>query len=169
MILYKDYRPQINSGDIIALTHKGWLPFWYSIQVQGVMFATKSPFSHVAVVWVVGSRVFIIESVIPYVRIFPLSWVGDFFHLPLNIGLNDEALDFALTMVGKKVKYSKLDGIKALCGVNTTLNHATQCAELVKMVQILNGLTLPNRPVPGDVVLDVMSLGVPLINVMNHE
>jgi hypothetical protein len=48
---YADIRPQIKSGDLIALHHDDWGSL-YDLQIQAVQTFTQSEYCHVAPVWV---------------------------------------------------------------------------------------------------------------------
>lgn len=168
MIKYNEIRPLIKTGDIIGQTHIGYKT-WDDKQVQLVMHATKSVFSHVATAWVVGTRVMVIEAVIPQVRIFPLSFLGDFYYFPMIIPFSDLSLDYLLTQVGEEVKYDKWEGVKAFFNKNDPTDKKTQCAEITKTGWEKSGLFLPGRAVPGDLCDNIMDLGVTQIKIKNEQ
>ena len=73
---YLSKRQEFKSGDLFATTHKSWKTF-YDLLVQGVRIGTQSEYAHVGILWCIGGRVFVVESVSPYVRITPLSKFAD--------------------------------------------------------------------------------------------
>ena len=97
---YAETRPRIRSGDLIALTHRSWSS-WYDVQIHAVRFFTQSEYSHVALVWEIGGRLFVIESVVPFVRIVPLSSLQKegFYWVPMDAPISDAELEFALSKV----------------------------------------------------------------------
>jgi len=119
---YNDTRPQIQSGDLIGFSHHNPA----SIVVQK---ATGSIYSHVAIAWVVGERVYVFEAVQPLVRIFPLSKLLPFYWCEIKKPLNDDSLNFLNFAVGSE--YSLKDCIRAFMG-ETTDDNRWQCAELCR-------------------------------------
>lgn len=127
---YDDIRSTIKSGDVLAWTHKEW-GSWNDFQIQFVRMFTRSEYSHVGVAWVVGDRVFVIEAVVPKVRVFSLSDATPFYLLPCGVTYwNDEIAKKALSFVGQK--YSKWQAILgALNKLRCGKDESWQCAELV--------------------------------------
>ena len=159
---YEDVRPTITSGDIIAFTHTGWSS-WSDIESQIVRMATRSEFSHVAMAWVVAERIFLLEAVVPEIRIFPLSNFKEFFLLRNCVPLSIEAEEFALSRVGEK--YSKWEAIKGYFGRNRD-DRYWQCAEFVSSVLSRDGIDLPGKDTPTDLVrgaMDVLGCNLELI------
>jgi len=159
---YEDVRSTITSGDIIAFTHMGWRS-WSDIESQIVRMATRSEFSHVAIAWVVAERIFIIEAVVPEIRIFPLSNFKEFFILRTHIPMSIEAEEFALSRVGER--YSKWEAIKGYFGRNKD-DRYWQCAEFVSSVLHKDGIDLPGKDTPTDLVrgtMDVLGSNLELI------
>lgn len=152
----------MQSGDILAFSHDEWASV-SDLETQAVRFFTRSEFSHVGVAWVIGGRVFIIEAVVPKVRIYPLSKLLPFYWIPMRRELSDAAVEAALSIVGED--YSKIEAIRGYFGTNSEENHLWECAEEVKFVLRKNGITLPGRATPTQVVRDAMGLGNPLIMV----
>ena len=145
---YATIRPLIKSGDLLAWSHRGWRT-WYDIKVQLVRFFTQSEYSHVAVAWVVAGRVFALEAVQPMVRIYPLSRLGDFYLLPLNLAWTPAAEEFALANVG--TPYSQREAIRAFFGP-VKRDKLTQCAEYVCEVLSAAGVDLGPVATPTAVV-----------------
>ena len=159
---YEDVRSTITSGDVIAFTHMGWSS-WSDIESQIVRMATRSEFSHVAIAWVVVERIFIIEAVVPEIRIFPLSNFKEFFILRTHIPMSIEAEEFALSRVGER--YSKWEAIKGYFGRNKD-DRYWQCAEFVSSVLHKDGIDLPGKDTPTDLVrgtMDVLGSNLELI------
>jgi len=110
-----------------------------------VKYFTKSEYTHVAIAWVVGERVFIIEAVAPLVRLLPLS--NDLpCYLIQGDGLSEEQLVNALKLVGKG-HYSMPECIKAYLEKNNRSDNKWECAEFTSFV-----LDLPCQDTPVAVV-----------------
>ena len=149
---YENIRPFINTGDLVAFTHRGWKS-WSDIESQIVRMATRSEYSHVGLLWETNDRVFVIEAVIPEIRIFPLSNFTEFYILNRHIDMSKEAEDYMLSKIGGK--YSKLEAIKGYFG-KTKGDENWQCAELVNSVYRRDGILLPGKDTPTDVVRGAM-------------
>lgn len=147
---YLDRRDQIKSGDILGWTHREFKT-WYDFKVQMVRMFTRSEYAHVGIAWVYGGRIFVIESVIPYVRIVPLSNLLPVYVVHVNADLKEER---ALELVGKGV-YSQWEAIKAYFGKNKDPN-LWECAELVQEVSTIN---FNCKAVPSDIIAAAQALG----------
>ena len=148
--IYSDIRDQIKPGDILAVTHLSWAR-WSDIESQIVRFSPRSEFSHVAIAWPMAGRLFILEAVVPEIRIYPLSSrFKEFFWLPINRPLSAEAENFAMSMVGEK--YGKLEAIKGFFNRTSSANSRWQCAEYVQQVLLKNGIVMSCKPTPSDIV-----------------
>lgn len=157
---YLEYRSNIRSGDILVWSKRklttindlfGWL----------VRLFTQSEYNHVGIAWVYNDRVFVLDAVIPYIRIIPLSNVVPFYIIPMDIELNKESEYFAFNLIGIG-KYSISEAIKAYFDSNT-LNEKWQCVEFVKEILRLNNINIEGRDVPSDFVLELQKLGKKLI------
>ena len=159
---YHDARDNIRSGDLLAWSHVRW-GSWHDIKIQLVRFFTRSEYSHVAVAWVVAGRVFALEAVQPLVRIYPLSKLGDFYHVPLNAGWTTDTEEFALQHVGEP--YSQLQAIAAFF---RPLAHDGQweCAEYAANVLMRAGVDLGPISTPTAVVKQAQRLGAPCMYVL---
>ena len=145
---YKEHRSKIKSGDLLAWSHEGWRT-WRDWKIQMIRIFTRSEYSHVAVAWVVGGRVLVIEAVRPMARIYPLSKLGDFYHLPMNAPWKPETEEATLNFVG--TEYSQLAALKAFFrGIGY---GARECAQLVITVSKSDGIDLGERAVPDAVML----------------
>ena len=155
---YEEARPLIKSGDLLAWTHKPWSSL-YDLKIQLVRFFTRSEYSHVAIAWVIGERVFVIEAVIPLIRIYPLSKLGNFYWLPMDVKWNKETEALALSKIGER--YSTFDAIKAYF---TKLEYDSrwECAEFVAKVLEYEGIDLGTEYIPSLIVEKAMLLGKPL-------
>lgn len=150
---YQEIRPLIKSGDLIAQGHKGWGSL-YDIQIQIVRIFTRSEYSHVAIAWVIGGRVFVIEAVTQGIRIFPLSRLTPFYWIPMNADWTAEAEEFALKNIGEP--YSKWECIKAFFEPLTN-NGLWQCAKWSDAVLEKLGIDLGDRVTPTDIVRSALS------------
>jgi hypothetical protein len=160
---YKEIRTKIKSGDLVALTHENWNSL-YDLQIQAVRIFTESEYSHVAIAWVVGGRVFLIEAVTPKVRIFPLSNLQDtgFYWIPTDTPMSDAELEFGLKRVGIG-EYSKIEAVEAQFNMlNVGSNDKWECSELVIAMRKLSGLHLGDKATPSAVVQSALEQGMVL-------
>lgn len=165
---YVDARPLIKSGDLLAFSHAApWYRSWYYFKVALVRMFTMSEYSHVAIAWRVGERVFVLEAVMPEVRIFPLSKCGDFYWLPAPAPKFDtEGLPFALARVGQK--YSQSQAMQAFFHLPSD-DDQWQCAEYARAVAMRSGFDLGPVATPTAVVRYAMASGCPSRLVSNES
>jgi hypothetical protein len=152
---YADARPDIKTGDVIAFGHEDWGSI-YDLEIQIVRAATRSEYAHVGMAWCTSGRVFILEAVVPAVRIFPLSSMAPFYHIPMDIKLSDDALEYALSVVGER--YSKAEAIRAFFGLEND-DKLWECAEYVKEILKENGTVLKCKATPAGVVRELLEMG----------
>lgn len=152
---YAQARPLIKSGDILAFTHTKW-GTWRDFKVQMVRFFTQSEYSHVATAWVFSGRVFVIEAVVPLVRIYPLSQLGDFFWIPMNAPWKPETEDYAIARVGEQ--YSQRQAIQSFFE-QPKKDKLWECAELCKAIALEDGIVLSSKPTPSLLVKELQQLG----------
>ena len=108
---YSEARPLIRSGDLLGFSYRNpMFSGWYAFKVGLVRLALKSEYSHVGVAWCAAGRVFILEAVMPRVRIYPLSVAmdegEDIYHLQMGVDWTPKVEDFAMQHIGQK--YSEL-------------------------------------------------------------
>lgn len=152
---YLDYRNKIKSGDLLAWTYRGWRS-WYDFKIQMVRVFTQSEFAHVGVAWEYGDRLFVIESVTPYIRIVPLSNLLPAYWVSVSAPWSVETERFVLSLVGK-AKYSQTEAVKAFLSNNNLENDAWQCAELVHALWLKDKVPLfPLKDTPSAVVAAAM-------------
>ena len=140
---------------MLAWSHREWKS-WYDIKVQLVRFFTQSEYAHVAIAWVIGERVFVLEAVMPLVRIFPLSKLGDFYWLPMGCAWSPKTEELALSAIGDQ--YSQWDAIKAFFS-SPAADHTWECAEYVMQVLKNEDIELGTSAVPSDVVRAALMRG----------
>lgn len=160
---YTTVRGKIQSGDLIALSHYKWAS-WYDLQVQAVRIGTQSEYSHVGMAWVVGDRVFVIESVTPVIRMVPLSLLAadGFYWSPLGADISEPELAFALSKIGGG-RYSKLQAVLAqLRRLRIGVDDLWECAEFVIVCRRLSGVDLGDKATPSAVVRAAQDLGAPV-------
>lgn len=151
---YLLYRSQIKTGDLLV---------WSTHRAKGLhLFVNKlirlftlSEYCHVGVAWVVGERVFIVEAVQPCVRIYPLSNEIPFYHVQMDLHVNDDAINYLLSRVGEP--YSIWQAIRAYFG-KPKADKQWQCAELVTSFYKRLGVNLKNTWTPSALVDGVLSL-----------
>lgn len=165
---YVDVRPVMRTGQVVGFPHEE-TESWHDKKIQIVKHVTQSPLAHVGIVWVVennyGRKVFVIEAVIPEVRIFPLSKLGDFYWFPLEKELSETTELVAMNLVG--MSYSEFEAGLGYIGRNNENNDVTQCAELVKVILRSNEIVLPGNATPAQVADNLMDLGIPQVKVCN--
>lgn len=144
---YKEARPMIKSGDIIAFSHM-------DLASQVIRAATRSQYSHVGIAWSVAGRLMILEAVNPMIRIYPLSMLLPFYWVSIDIDLNSSAEEFALSRVGER--YSVSEAVLGFLGMNKADNK-WQCAEYVKSVLDAANYNLPGNATPSDVVTEALN------------
>jgi len=111
MNTYQSYRGNIRSGDTISFSRQGGNPFLAFI-FYIISAVTGSTWYHTGTAYVIGGRVFIIEAVWPRVRIYPLGYLGSFYHMGLDINFTEESERMLLSQVGKP--YSIIKAIIAV-------------------------------------------------------
>jgi len=151
---YSDARSLIRSGDVLAWTHRGWAT-WYDWQVQAVRVFTRSEFCHVGLAYRHHGRLFVLESVTPFVRMVPVSNLlgpEGLYWLRLNRQMSDIEEGFCFELVGKG-RYSKLEAVKAALGaVRAGENDAWECAEYVGKARSLSDVNLGPTYTPTAIV-----------------
>lgn len=165
-LTYTSARAQIQSGDLIALKHKRWRTF-YDWQVQAVQTVTQSPYCHVAQVWAVGERLFVLEAVTPLVRMVPLTYFAmeGFYWIQIGTPMNDVELAKALEQVAI-AGYSKWQALLAFFGrLELGADQVTQCCEYVITNRRLSGVDLGPVATPAAVVQAALAQGKPLFYV----
>lgn len=160
---YAAIRNRIQSGDLIALTHTKWGSL-YDLQVQVVRTVQQSEYSHIGIAYVMGGRVWLIESVDPLIRMVPLSNLADegFYLIPTESPISYAELIFALSEIGVG-RYSKWEAIKAFFHkIAIGKNAVWECAEFVIACRKLSGVNLGNVATPSAVVQVAQEAGAPL-------
>jgi len=150
---YAHARPLIQSGDVLAFTHRR-ARSWYDLQVMAVRVGTASEYCHVAQVWSVGGRLWVLEAVTPLVRMVPLSHFADegFYWIPMDAPMSDAELETALEQVGR-VGYSKWQAVLAYFKrLQIGADRLTQCCEYVITNRRLSGVDLGQVATPAAVV-----------------
>lgn len=160
---YAAIRNRIQSGDLIALTHTKWGSL-YDLQIQVVRTVQQSEYSHIGIAYVMGGRVWIIESVDPYIRMMPLSNLAaeGFYLLQTQSPISEQELTFSMAEIGVG-RYSKWEAIKAFFHkITIGRNGLWECAEFVIASRKLSGVNLGNVATPSAVVQIAQEAGAPL-------
>lgn len=158
-MMYRDARPLIKSGDLIAFRRSYWRS-WHGIKVNLARWLTASHYSHVAIAWCVSGRVFALEAVKPVLRIHPLSDLGDFFLLPMDAQWRRATEHYALAGIG--TRYSEILALKAFFGPLPDGN-IEQCAAYVREILKREGINLGARSTPDAVVMAAEATGAELM------
>lgn len=132
-----EYRDRIKSGDLLVWG-TNQIKNARDLQLSVVRFFTRSEYDHVGIAWVVGGRVFVIEATPPRVRIFPLSKLTPFYHVPMNIEWTHSMEERLLENVGDE--YSVLQAIESYF-TTPKKDRVWQCAELVIDFYTSTGMT----------------------------
>ena len=155
---YTHVRPMIRSGDILAWSHRG-IRSWHDLKIWFVRLFTRSEYSHLGTAWVVGSRVFVIEAVMPKVRIYPLSKLGDFYWLQMGAYWRKATETLALSYVGDD--YSQVQAMVSPF-ITPPNDDRWECAELVACIARQDSIDLGAAYTPSEVVLAAQKRGAPL-------
>ena len=126
---YAEMRDRIKTGDVLAWSEGGPWTSWRNVQLNLVRMGTMSDFNHVGLAYCIGGRVFVVEAVVPYIRIYPLSRELPFFWIPTPYVFDLAAETTMLEKVG--LPYSKWEAVKALFTTDTDGGKAWECAKLV--------------------------------------
>lgn len=124
-VKYADVRAAMASGDVVFFQSNHW-------KARLVRWWTKSPFSHVGILFCVAGRVFVLEAVLNGVRIYPLSKEARFWHAPRFVDWGVEAEEFAMSKVSEP--YSQFWAVLAGAGFRLPDDGMWQCAEFVRQV-----------------------------------
>ena len=162
---YEQARPMIRSGDILAWSHRG-IKSWHDLKIWLVRMFTRSEYSHVGTAWVVGNRVFVIEAVMPKVRIYPLSKLGDFYWLQMGAYWRKATETLALSFVGDD--YSQMQAMVSPF-ITPPKDDRWECAELVATVARQDSIDLGAVYTPSEVVLAAQKRGALLTYVEGGE
>lgn len=145
---YSEIRQTIRSGDLIVWTHRG-IKNWHDFKVWCVTLFTRSRYTHVAMAWCIGGRVLVIEAVMPLVRIFPLSKLGDFYLVNQGFEWSDSVESLALSIVGQK--YSQIQASQSLF-ITPKNDNLWQCAEFYATIANKLGANLGSVYTPECIV-----------------
>lgn len=129
---YEEIRSKIKTGDLLVWSESG---SWFTsrgFQLNMVRVGTMSTYNHVGIAYVVGGRVFVVEAVVPYVRIYPLSKLLPFELISLPFTATEKTEENLLKYVG--VPYSKWEAIKAAFTKNTNNDKVIQCSKLANEI-----------------------------------
>lgn len=147
-------------GDLLAWGHDAWRT-WHDWEIQIVRMVTRSVHCHVGVAHWHADRLFVIEAVVPKVRMVELSsllpcyWLGG--DGP-RVAWSEDIEKRALSLIG--APYSKWEAIKAVIGrVIPGANGVWQCAEAAAYIRGMLLMTSWENPTPSSLVKDAMERG----------
>lgn len=150
---YEYRRSQIVSGDVLAWRGRG--PFSWLIS-----FITRSPWTHVGVVWKYQERLFVLEATPLYgVRMRALSDSLPFDWINTNAKWTKKVEMKAFAELGKP--YSIGDAIRAGFGWNLKA-RARICSSYVTTILAEAGLisaNFDNSPTPNDIIQELLNAG----------
>ncbi len=161
-MIYAAERNSIRSGDLLAWGHDAWRN-WHDWEVQAVRMSTRSEYAHVGVAWRMAGRVWVIEAVVPAIRVFPLSrllpcyWLGGERRNPWTREIEESVIK----IVGQE--YSKWEAVRSFFGkVVIGANTKWQCAETAAYLRAALTLQDYGSPTPTTLVLDTLRCGAAL-------
>jgi hypothetical protein len=161
---YQNIRQHIKSGDLLAWSHRApWWSSWRNFKIALVRLFTRSEYCHVGTAWRVADRVFVIEAVMPAVRIFPLSQLTPFYWVPMPEHWTPKVEEYALNHVGHV--YSEWDAMVGYFGMPAD-DGREQCAELSIRIAAQGAIDLGDRATPDAVVLRAQEQGATLTYVV---
>lgn len=149
---YLDARPRIRSGDLLAWGHEAWRT-WHDLEVQAVRMFTRSEYAHVAVAWRIAGQVWVIEAVVPQIRVFPLSRLLPAYWLTgeKRNAWTHEIEEAVIKIVGQD--YSKWEAVRSFVGkVVPGANAKWQCAETAAYLRAALTLEDYGSPTPTTLV-----------------
>ena len=129
---YLDARDNIKTGDLLAWSEGGKWNSWRNVQLNLIKVFTRSQYTHVGIAYVVGGRVFVIDAVIPIVRIYPLSRLRPFYWIPMTFQTTDQTERNLMNFVGHP--YSKWEAVKSAFTRDTNNSSVIQCAKMVNEI-----------------------------------
>ena len=144
---YLEKRHLIKSGDLIVWGTKSddsFLSFRNLIK-----FFTASDFVHTAVAWNKSGRIFVLDAVMPRIRLKPLSDMRQCYLVPMNIHWNDGLEKKLLSYVGQE--YSVPQAIMSYF-TRPLKDDKWHCVEVVKDFYEYAGLKIDSKYIPGDFV-----------------
>jgi len=153
---YEIARPLIKSGDLLAFSHRGWSSF-YDFKVQMVRMFTRSRYSHVATAYVGMNRVWVIEAVVPEIRMIPLSNALPFDLVPMDAPWNPATEEAAISLIGrpkdKAARYSEWQAVLGGIGkLKPGADNLWMCAETAWYFAHLDGIDLGEKIYPSEIV-----------------
>jgi hypothetical protein len=125
-VLYSEKRSEIKTGDLLA---------WKATKINSffdlVLFLYqkifKAKYTHVAIAFKEGNRLFILEATPPEVRLFPVSMTDDFYLFSLNLNIDSSHIDIILRKLG--IKYGLCDLIRGILKLSDNKKEE-YCSEL---------------------------------------
>ena len=154
VLSYAEARPDLRSGDVVALRGRGSLIGWL------VDAATRSSYDHIGLVWRVASRVFLLEAT-PWagVGIRSLSSVGSFDWISAGVDWTPSREDRAIADL--EMPYAYLDALRLGLGLRPSRNG------LVCSLFVADVLGLPrDAATPGYVVDRLTRAGANLSHII---
>lgn len=150
---YAVHKEHIKTGDLLA---------WSDSSVGGasktigklIRLFTMSEYCHVAIAWVIGKRIFVIEAVPPGIRIYPLSKLLPCYHIGMNLDVRDEDVEFLLSHVGED--YSRLQAILSYFRAPSEDNE-WQCVEFSRKFYERFGLEFSDAWTPSEFVKSILA------------
>lgn len=167
-MIYADIRDQIRSGDLLAWTHRvSMFASWHDFEVGLVRLITRSEYSHVGTALVMGGRVWVIEAVVPHLRIIPLSNALPFYWVPLEAAWTDVVEIRSLSLIGReRVVYSQAEAVRGALGtIEPGQDERWMCAELAWCIARWCGIDLGKDITPSGLVEAALGRGAILLRI----
>lgn len=150
---YANYRQNIRSGDLLVWSNPSdnlLSRIFFTI----IRFFTLSEYVHVGIAYRLNHELYVVEAVMPEIKLTLLTDEDKFWHIPMFIDWRQDYADFLLDKLGQP--YSVLDAIKGYFGSIGARDSKWQCAELAITFYRLTGIDLGANYTPSKLVTAVL-------------
>lgn len=154
---YEDARPLFQDGDAVILPHNKFRSF-YDFKIWLIKFFDTTPYTHVAMIKKFGDRLWVVESVRPFVRIGTLSSMldqGGFWWINLNHPATEAETEDVLADVNVQ-QYSQIRAVLGKLGFIKKNKIGTarfvSCAEWFMSERAISGMEFNCDPTPSALV-----------------
>lgn len=134
-ILYSEVRNTLKTGDLLSWK-AGKIKSVFDIILFFYQKILKTKSVHTGIVVKIGDRIFVAEARPPSVRLYPLSKMGDFYLLKLD--LKDDNDDYNKILREMGVPYGYIDLLKGILGFKNS-SKELYCSELCAKFYVEKG------------------------------
>lgn len=152
---YSEIKNKIKSGDVLVWGHRTW-GTWADFKNQIARILCRSDYMHTGTAWVVGDRIFVIESVLPVVRITLLSSsLAECYWMPMDLEERWVGVeDYALAAVGT-ARFSTTEAyMQMVKGGSPVANGKWFCSKFTNELLRRMGVTSCPHPVHPSALVD---------------